>query len=589
MLSGSTLQLIPTKAQYKPGEDIILTLRWSSNVGNALNFHWNLMELDRILLSGTGNFAGGAQLQECHIFLPAMPENSGAYGVFVTALSEDELSRLTAETAFDVASHWNEAPRYGFLSDFTPDDGADSSDVAFLNRHHINIVQFYDWMFRHDQLVPDKNEFTDPLGRLISLSVVRGKIAELRKHGIASMAYAAIYASLGDYLEKHPNQGLYRNDGERYSLANYFYIMDFSRDSRWTEHIIGEFRKVIDFGFDGLHLDQYGFPKKAIRRVNGQNEVISLKDMYPEFINRAKEILTQKSPNTGLIFNNVSNYPVRTTSTANQDAIYIEVWDPLTHLRDLKQIIDRARELSNKQVILAAYLPAFHPDHPLAQEEAEIGATVTMAVIFACGGYHLLLGEHENVLTEGYYPKYGRISDKFKQTLIHYYDFIVMYRHLLYDMALEDLSMTFSGGINTEIVFAKEGYLFSPNQHLNSIWTIIKEKQGFIVLHAINLYGLDNDIWHKGNKNSPPEISDIYIAVEVLEEIEGVFWASPDGSTIQPQSLDYAWISREEHNGKYISFMLPRLEYWSMVYIKTKHGVPTNLAQPSTRNYAYNG
>jgi dextranase len=578
MMNGNQLQLIPTRAQYKPGEEIVLKLQMKSEQRTVLTFQWNLFDLDRFLLSGEGKLISeAAEERECSIRIPAIPDGSGAYGVFVTATDECG-GKLEAETAFDVAAHWNEAPRYGFLSDFTPDDGGDSTDIDFLNRHHINIVQFYDWMYRHDQLVPVTDEFTDPLGRVISLRVVREKIAGLRKHGIASMAYAAIYASLRDYLEKHPEQGLYRNDGEPYSLGNFFYIMDISADSEWTEHIIREFMKVIDLGFDGLHLDQYGFPKKAIRKVSGHEEVISLKDMYPAFINRTRQAVAQKSSEIGLIFNNVSNYPVHTTCAAEQDAMYIEVWEPITHLRDVKQIIDRARELSGKQVILAAYLPAFHPEHPIGQEEAEIGARVIMAAIFASGGYHLLLGEHENVLTDSYYPKYGIISNEFKQALAHYYDFIVMYRNLLYDLALEDLSMTFSGGINTEVIFAKEGYVFSPNQQLNSVWTMVKEKQGTMILHVINLCGLDNDVWHKGKKNAPPIISDIVITVEVLEEIEGVFWASPDGSSIQSLQLKYEWVSKGDYSGKYIHFTLPRLEYWTMLYIKTKSRNPINLS-----------
>jgi dextranase len=562
-LSG--LQIIPNKAQYKPGEEIILNLTLAEPEKAGLMMHWIICEMDRTLLSGQGKW-------ERQIRIPAIHNGSGAYGVFV-AVTDENGARLEAETAFDVAAHWNEAPRYGFLSDFAPGEGEDSTDIDFLNRHHINIVQFYDWMFRHDQLVSQTDEYTDPLNRRNSLSVVRGKIQSLRDCGIASIAYAAVYASLGDYMEQHPEQVLYRNDRQPYSLGNLFYIMDISADSAWTEHIIQEFMKVIELGFDGLHLDQYGFPKKAIRKVKGRTEVVSLKDMYPSFIDRTRDAFAEKSSDIGLIFNNVSNYPIHTTAAANQDAIYIEVWDPMTHLRDIKQLIDRARELSGKQVILAAYLPAFHPERPIEPREAEIGATVTMATIFASGGYHLLLGEHENVLTDAYYPKYGAVSNRFKMILAHYYDFIVMYRNLLYDLQLEDISMTFTGGINTELTFVKEGRLFTPNQQLNSVWTIVKEMPGYLVMHAINLYGLDNDVWHAGKKEAPPTLMEIVITVEVLEEIEGVFWASPDRESIQANSLAYKWVSRNDNSGKYVQFTLPRLVYWSMVCIKTKHGV----------------
>jgi dextranase len=244
----------------------------------------------------------------------------------------------------------------------------------------------------------------------------------------------------------------------------------------------------------------------------------------------------------------------------------------MSYFRDLKHLIDRARELSGKQVVFAAYLPAFHPERPTPLDEAEIGATLVMATIFASGGYHLLLGEQENVLTEGYYPKYGSVSDKFKITLTHYYDFIVMYRHLLYDSQLEDISAAFTGGINTEISFWIAGILFSPNQQLNSVWTIVKEKPAYLILHVINLLGLDNDVWHQGKKQAPTVLVNIEVTIEILEAIEGVYWATPDGISIQAEPLGYEWVTRDDYNGRYIRFVIPELSYWAMVYVKTKPG-----------------
>ena len=43
--------------------------------------------------------------------------------------------------------------RYGFLSDFSSGDG-DRLDVEWMRDLHLNAVQFYDWMYRHDRLLP---------------------------------------------------------------------------------------------------------------------------------------------------------------------------------------------------------------------------------------------------------------------------------------------------------------------------------------------------------------------------------------------------------------------------------------------------
>jgi len=601
----SSIQLQADKAMYRPGEKIQIEMTLPSSIKGAWRGDWVVMDLEQPVRRGewTGGEAGegGSGLPASRdsrdetaasiaapvrsatepttqtLALEPIPEGSGAYGLFVTVRDEAG-GEWRGEIAFDVAEHWREAPRYGFLSDFAPGD-VDDSDLAFLRRHHINIVQFYDWMYRHDQLVPDaEDEFTEPLGRRISLAVVSRKIRGLEAGGMAAMAYAAVYASLSDYAEAHPEQLLYNNGGEPYKLGDYYHIMDISPDSAWTPHILSEFAKVIDYGFHGLHLDQYGFPKQAIRRVGGREEVVRLRESYPSFIAQTREAL----PSAGLIFNNVSSYPVHTTANAPQDAMYIEVWDPVATLEQLKENIDRARELSGKQVILAAYLPCFQSGSGVPQQEAEIGATVAMASIFASGGYHLLLGEQGNVLADSYYPNYGQVSEAFAATLTRYYDFIVMYRSLLFDLRLEDISMTFAGGINTEIVFAAEAVRFAPDLTPDSVWNIVKERPGYTVIHLINVRGLDNLTWHAGKSQPPTRTEAIEVKVEQLEDVEGVYWTSPDGETMQAQPLAWDWVPKDAHQGHYLRFVVPRLDYWTMAYIKTRPGVAARVtSRPS--------
>lgn len=601
--AGLRADVVPVKAQFRPDEEIRFTVSWSGvETAKSPSFGWEVYEGHRLLVSGEEAIdpAIGASSREVAISPPAA--RSGAYGLFVAVDAGDGRVAF-AETAFDTAWHWREAPRYGFLSDFTPGEKGNLEDVAFLNRHHINLVQFYDWMYRHDQPVGPDDEFVDPLGRSVSFAVVREKIAALRKRGIAAMAYAAIYGSLPDYAARHPEQLLYRNDGEPHSLGGFFYIMDISEDSGWTSHIVDEFARVIEaFDFDGLQLDQYGFPKKAIRRrADGDREVVALKELYPRFIDRVGARLNGPGSGVGpvgVIFNNVSNYPTHTTAGSRQDALYVEVWDPAFRYRDLKAIIDNGRKWSGKHIVLAAYLPAFHPDNPADPEQAAIGATLAMAAIFANGGYHLSLGERERVLTDPYFPKHGAYSASFGRTLQRYYDFIVMYRDLLFDLRLDDVSMAFSGGINTEIVFGggyddggvDEGSPFSPQGDAGTVWTIIRELPGAMVIHLINLLDLDNEAWHKPKARAPRTVRDIGVRVENWEAIEAVYWASPDGESIRPAGLAHETAPKGEDAGGGLCtrFVVPCLGYWSMAVVKLKAGVPTGSPERQEGSQAGN-
>ena len=58
---------------------------------------------------------------------------------------------IVGTIAVDVSSHPARFPRYGFVADF---DGVKTEEktleeMAYLNRHHINWVQFQDWHNKH--------------------------------------------------------------------------------------------------------------------------------------------------------------------------------------------------------------------------------------------------------------------------------------------------------------------------------------------------------------------------------------------------------------------------------------------------------
>ena len=117
-------------------------------------------------------------------------------------------------TAFDVLPDWTVFPRYGFLSDFSPGRGDISETIESLARYHLNGLQFYDWQYRHDCLVPPQPEYLDPLGRRLSLRTVERFITAAHAHGLAAMPYLAVYAASAEYWRAHPEAALYNSEGQ---------------------------------------------------------------------------------------------------------------------------------------------------------------------------------------------------------------------------------------------------------------------------------------------------------------------------------------------------------------------------------------
>lgn len=560
------LDIYPDQAQYKSGQtgNIIVELETAKDV--LLELEFVITKLERQVKKERLSIKAEMASRQT-VSIPLFTEETvwAGYGVKVTVRCEGE-ALSSASTSYDIADHWSRAPRYGFLSDFRREESGDVRDVESMNKFHLNVIQFYDWMYRHDELVPQQDEFIDPMGREMSYKVVREKVKAVHDKGMAALAYGAVYASLKDFLQARPEWGLYNRRGEPFHLIDLFYLMDITPNSPWTDHIVEQFRQAVKAGFDGIHMDQYGFPKKGIRFVGGKEELVDLAECYPALIDRTSAALKELKADAGVIFNNVGNYPIRNTASSDQEALYIEVWPPVVRLRELKGLIDNTRSLdAEKPIILSAYLPSFYPKAGHDKIWAENGALLTMGTIFASGGYHLLLGENQGMLTMPYYPDYDVMRPEFAVEVRRYYDFIVRFGTLLHDPRLEDVGYTYTAGVNTEIAF-EAAVPFAPNGEVGSVWTIIKRMAGYQILQLINLVGLEDDYWEHG-KNRRPEPQHGAVCTLLIEHpIESIYTASPDDPDQEIRWVDYEVVPHEQ--GLAARFTLPSLEIWSMVVVK---------------------
>lgn len=570
ILSPYIVDVYPDKAQYLSDEEIKIHIQMFNPCEKEIEVTIKMivMLLDDMIIEKSLTLTLQGQSEKKVVFsIPSQKCDWQGYGVDVSLLVNNEVSH-TLSTAFDVVSTWKKAPRYGFLSDFYREDEEDTKDIEQMRKYHLNVVQFYDWMYRHDNLVPDKDYYIDPLSRELSLKAVKNKVKLCHKYGMKALAYGAVYAASREFYEKYKDLALYDNTGNVQNLGdNWLFIMNTSPESPWVQHIISEFKKAVElFDFDGIHMDTYGFPKTAYSMLNGQKKLERLDEHFPVLINNTRKQLETVKDDIGLIFNAVSNWSVETVAPAKQDAVYIEVWDPCERYFHLNHLINRAKELGKKPVILAAYLTAFLKENDIEPEYAENSFLLASAVIFASGGYHLLLGEENGVLAHPYYVRYGKIRHEFERTIRNYYDFIVRYANLLYDPQLIDLSMTHANGINDEYRF--ENGRFSSYGEPDKIWTIIKEKPGYKIINLINFSGIQSDIWNEAKESRPTTTENIDIKVLIDEKVKGVFWASPDINNGLPQEIEFEF----EHyrRGEVIKFSIPKLEVWNLIYIKVE-------------------
>lgn len=552
----------PSKAQFKKGEkiEIIAELEGTAPL-NTLRCR--VYKLHEIILVQDKFIALPENRVVFEFDINGYGELSG-FGVEIEHYEKNETLQVMY-TAFDISDSWRYAPRYGFVSDFSPEDKEDKTDLKQMNKYHLNVVQYYDWMYKHHDLIPAEDVFMDPLNRRLCLSTVKDKIELAHSYGMEAMGYGAVYGAEPRFYEEHKEMAIYKNDGEVFGFYGFLYMMDISRECRWHDLIINEFYKAVKLGFDGIHMDQYGFPKEAVSIADGTKKIRKLKNDFPDLINDTRKYIEGKGEKVNLIFNAVNNWPVETVAGAGQDAVYIEVWPPNDTYQDLYNLITNSKKIApEKQVILAAYMRPFLEELNIPVDKAENAALLTMAAIFASGGFHLLLGENNGILADPYYPKYRTADNKsFIRQLRNYYDFIVRYEELLFDLDIIDTTMTSTGGINGDYIF--NNCKASPKAEANCIWTLVKERPGYKIVNLINFNGIDNMNWNEAKEKAPGEINGIELSVITCHEIKGVFTASPDYNNGAAVELDFEYTQSDQ--GKAVKFSIPSLKVWDLVYL----------------------
>jgi dextranase len=453
----------------------------------------------------------------------------GSYGVVLS------LDGGVATSAFDVVDSPDERPRYGFVTDFRPgrDDAAEVADS--LRAFHLTHVQFYDWMYRHAELLPPTDEFTDTLGRTLSLEVVRDFVAATHAAGARALAYAAVYAAGREYAAAHPEQVVTHPDGTPWMLGDFLWNTDLRPGSAWTTHIVEQMGSALDaVPFDGLHLDQYGDPKLAVASDGG---LVDYTTAFPAFIGAVRARL----PEATLIFNNVNDYPTRSTIRSAQDTTYIEVWSPHDDHGDLVDLVRRARDLApDRPVILAAYLEPF----AAACGPAEIAAAkLALATTWAEGGQYLLFGECHGVLVHPYYPNYATLTDEATSALRPFADFAVAVGDLLFDSAVLDV----------------RGAPITLRPRHGSVWVRVAASGRRLVIQLVDFRAQTDDRW-----NAPRQETETCAGVEVSvriasDEVQAVFGHPMGGPVLHELPVD--------EQGDRVVVSLPPFDTWGVLVI----------------------
>lgn len=354
--------------------------------------------------------------------------------------------------------------------------------------------------------------------------------------------------------------------------------MNLHRGNPWRERILATMRDAVrDVPFDGLHLDQYGFPKEAA--FDSRGEPCDVAADFAEFIDDARAAIQQPGYDVRVIFNAVENWPIEQVAPTDQDAVYIEVWPPYEDFRHLQELIVGAQRLApDKQVILAAYMKPLGGAEGARLEQAEAATRLTSAAIWANGGFHLLLGERDGALYDPYYATYATLRPAFAREMRAYYDFVVRYMNVLSDRRL-----SLDGHVDGVLADVElPGFRCSPDGAAGAIWTIVRGMPGCTTISLINLTAAPHAHW---NAPTPPAAPitrvPVRVRLDAASRVRRVFAASPDVDGGAPATLAFTTAPAGDGTAL-VTFELPTLHYWSLVVIATSSGDDPRAGGPSS-------
>jgi dextranase len=533
-LSKSKLKVLdfyPESGTYLPGQPVRLILELESTYHPLVKMHMIITRGARVVedLDRTVELPTGFHRIE---WAWQAPQATGGYGAAISLTASADKQDLvggTIETAFDILPDWTVFPRYGFLCDFSPNRKDISETIQTLAKYHINGLQFYDWQYRHDSLLPAQDEFVDPLGRSLSLKTIRQLLEEAHAHGMAAMPYLAVYAASADFWRSHADWALYDGNGKMIPFGeNFLGLMNPAPGSNWQRHLLDECSHVLDsLPFDGLHIDQYGEPKEV---YDQHGQAVNLPEAFKNFVQSA----VNEHPGRPVLFNAVGNWPIESLAAAPTAFNYIEVWPPDTSYLDLVRIVRNARNLSGgKPVVIALYLPSGRITN----------IRLADALIHSAGGSRIELGENERLLSDPYFPKHEALSENLRKSLRHSADFVVRYSDWLSPAIPETFEV--------------------PVRIPEGIQAFVRQTgQGWSV-SLVNMTGLTVSKWDEEHP-APQPMENFIMELDLPEEIEHIWLATPDGDSLLAQPVEFtkaAGIARVK---------IPRLEFWDILFLETK-------------------
>jgi dextranase len=459
---------------------------------------------------------------------------------------------LVADEIFSVVRHVGDDPVVGFVTTF--DESARESVLAWLRDLRCTVVQVYDWMDSYSYPMPATSSYDDPLGRPIDRAALDNLIHGIREIGAVAQAYAPVCAADKDLAEEHPRWRLYRSDGAPQSLGDLLQIMD-PGNVEWQRYWLDQYVNAADaLGFNGFHLDTYGYPRIAL---GADGEPVSVSDGYADFVKAVRSA----RPDMVVSFNQVNGVPRGFEAPSLPGFRYAELWPPNDKWRHLEGLLLRSAGTGVRQGdTLAIYPPVWAGGRDAALRTCLLSQAVTTTL----GAGTLIWGDDDGVLCHPYYVDHERLCSEERAEVLEWHHFGLRCRDLFrqgtdtswYELSDENASVTVTwNGVS------------SPEPVAGSLYVRVVRSDELVVVSLLDLSGSDDGSWTSLTQEGTCSQASVKIlAYEPSRWFAEVAVLGRDGGRFAPLSTNLT--SLREGSG--VSCTVPLVGGWTVLRLSAK-------------------
>lgn len=614
-LSGPLIQSVNTdRATYTGGQSARLFVTLSNQTGSDFTGTITATVSGRgvqigqpVSLAVTALPAAGKRRLEFRIQTDAMASWQG-YFINLVATTSGGAQVDQQAAAIDSSPDWWTYPRQCWLVLYTDFGGwkppfftTPDNDIRSLNAYHCNNLQFYDMDYLWHQPWTDAETWVNGDKMTISASQIRQAVATTKLMGMGSLYYFAIYgANWGiapDFTQDGSGAqlqwGMFTSAcAPHCGVADLWkYNQDIAymnpNNIEWQTYWAEQARLLRDhFGFDGFFVDTYGTIERAL--WDFWNNRIIMDTAYSSFLKTVSARL-----GAAFVLNPAGSYNEQDLVQSGMETYhFVERWNNPSDIGSFGDFLTKARQvwtwaarkihnigldwdMGMNKTLMSDKTCDFNGGARVCTFNTP-GVLYLEAAMLATGAHHAWIVNGDmrgnagaRFISNDDYPIGNLLSPKadMVQGEYDYQTFGVAYEKLL------RLNIYATSSADPSIMSGATG---STTAAAGKVWLFQNYRSGFDILHLLNYQQMSADSFkdvsdNAANAAAPNQTGALQIKMYVGGGTLGnLYTASPDVNHGAPVQLTYTTAS--DAAGKYITFSLPSLLFWDMVWLEDSTG-----------------